>query len=42
MGSEMCIRDRHRPIAIDGAGTDGSAEGAGGVESGPSNDHGGD
>jgi len=32
----------HRPIAIDGAGTDGSAEGAGGVQSGPSNDHGGD
>ena len=32
----------HRPIAIDGAGADGSAEGAGGVEPGPSNDHGGD
>ena len=32
----------HRPIAIDGAGIDGSAEGAGGVESDPSNDHGGD
>ena len=32
----------HRFIAIDGAGTDGSAEGAGGVEPGPSNDHGGD
>ena len=31
----------HRPIAIDGAGADGSAEGAGGVEPGPSNDHGG-
>ena len=28
-----------RPIAIDGAGADGSAEGAGGVEPGPSNDH---
>ena len=32
----------HRPIAIGGAGADGSAEGAGDVESGPSNDHGGD
>ena len=36
----------HRPIAIDGAidgaRADGSAEGAGGVEPGPSNDHGGD
>ena len=32
----------HRPVAIDGAGADGSAEGAGGVETGPSNDHGGD
>ena len=32
----------HRPIAIDGAGADGSAEGAGGVEPDPSNDHGGD
>ena len=32
----------HRPIAIDGAGADGSAEGAGGVEPGPLNDHGGD
>ena len=31
-----------RPIAIDGAGADGSAESAGGVEPGPSNDHGGD
>ena len=31
----------HRLIAIDGAGADGSAEGAGGVEPGPSNDHGG-
>ena len=31
----------HRPIAIDGAGTDGSAEGAGSVEPGPSCDHGG-
>ena len=31
----------HRPIAIDGAGADGSAGGAGGVEPGPSNDHGG-
>ena len=31
----------HRHIAIDGAGTDGSAEGAGGVEPGPSNDLGG-
>ena len=30
----------HRPIAIDGAGADGGAEGAGGVEPGPSNDHG--
>ena len=29
----------HRPI--DGAGADGSAEGAGGAEPGPSNDHGG-
>ena len=32
----------HRPIAIDGAGADGSVEGAGGVEPGSSNDHGGD
>ena len=32
----------HRPIAIDSAGADGSAEGAGGVEPGPLNDHGGD
>ena len=32
----------HRPLAIDRAGADGSAEGAGGVEPGPSNDHGGD
>ena len=32
----------HRPITIDGAGADGSAEGVGGVEPGPSNDHGGD
>ena len=32
----------HRPIAIDGAGADGSAAGAGGVEPGQSNDHGGD
>ena len=32
----------HRPIAIDGAGADGSAEGAGGVEPSPSNDHDGD
>ena len=32
----------HRPIAIDGAGADGNAEGAGGVEPGPSNDRGGD
>ena len=32
----------HRPIAIDGAGADGSAEGAGSVEPGPSNHHGGD
>ena len=31
----------HRPNAIDGAGADGSAEGAGGVEPDPSNDHGG-
>ena len=31
----------HRPIAIDGAGADGSAKGARGVEPGPSNDHGG-
>ena len=31
----------HRPIAIDGAGADGNAEGTGGVASGPSNDHGG-
>ena len=30
----------HRPIAIDGAGADGSAEGAGGGEPGPSNGHG--
>ena len=32
----------HRPITIDGAGADGSAEGADGVEPGPSNEHGGD
>ena len=32
----------HRPNAIDGAGADGIAEGAGDVEPGPSNDHGGD
>ena len=32
----------HRPIAIDGAGADGSAEGAGGVKPGQSKDHGGD
>ena len=31
----------HRSIAIDGAGADGSAQGAGGVEPGLSNDHGG-
>ena len=31
----------HRPIAIDGAGVYGSVEGAGGVEPGPPNDHGG-
>ena len=31
----------HQIIAIDGAGADGSAEGAGGVEPGPPNDHGG-
>ena len=31
----------NRPIAIDGAGADDGAEGAGGVEPGPSNDHGG-
>ena len=31
----------HRPIAIDGAGADGSAEGAGGIEPAPSNDQGG-
>ena len=31
----------HGSIAIDGAGPDGSAEGADGVEPGPSNDHGG-
>ena len=31
----------HRPIAIDSAGADGSAEDAGGVEPGSSNDHGG-
>ena len=30
----------HQIIAIDGTGADGSAEGAGGVEPGPSNDHG--
>ena len=32
----------HRPIAIDGAGADGSSEGAGGVEPCSSKDHGGD
>ena len=32
----------HRPITIDGAGADGSAEGVGGVEPGQSNDHGDD
>ena len=32
----------HRPIAIDGAGADGSAEGTGSVEPGPLIDHGGD
>ena len=32
----------HTPIAIDCAGADGCADGAGGVEPGPSNDHGGD
>ena len=32
----------HRPIAVDGAGTDGSAVGAGGVEPFPSSSHGGD
>ena len=32
----------HRPIATDRADADGSAEGAGGVEPGPSNDHSGD
>ena len=32
----------HRPITIDGAGADGSVKGAGGVEPGPSNGHGGD
>ena len=31
----------HRPIVIDGAGVYGSVEGAGGVEPGPPNDHGG-
>ena len=31
----------HRPIAIDGAGADGSAKGAGDVEPGPSRDHSG-
>ena len=31
----------HRPITIDGAGADGSTEGAGGAEPGSSNDHGG-
>ena len=31
----------HGSIAIDGVGPDGSAEGADGVEPGPSNDHGG-
>ena len=31
----------HRPITTDGAGADGSAEGAGGAEPGLSNDHGG-
>ena len=32
----------HRPITVDSAGADGSAEGVGGVEPGPTNDHGGD
>ena len=32
----------HRPVAIDGAGADGSAERVGGVEPGPSNNNGGD
>ena len=32
----------HRPIAIDGAGADGSTVGPRGVEPGSSNDHGGD
>ena len=32
----------HRTIANNDAGADGSAEGAGGGEPGPSNDHGGD
>lgn len=32
----------NRPIAIAGDGADGSAVGPGGVESGPSNEHGGD
>ena len=32
----------HRPIVIDGAGAYGSAEGAGGVEPGLSNDRGGE
>ena len=32
----------HRPIVIDRDGADGSAEGVGGVEPGPSNDHGGE
>ena len=32
----------HRPIAIDGAGGNGSDEGAGGVEPSPSDDYGDD
>ena len=32
----------HAPIAVDSAGADGSAEGAGGVEPGPLSDHGGE
>lgn len=31
----------YQPIAVDGAGADGSAEGAVGVDPDPSNDHGG-
>ena len=31
----------HQPIAVNSAGADGSAEGSGAVEHGPSNDHGG-